>query len=461
MGGIALVLPLTFGLPPVTGLIAIGGMYYGAMYGGSTTSILVNIPGEVASVITCIDGYQMTKRGRGGAALAVVAVGSFVAGTIGLFGLVFFSPMLANAALSFGPAEFFALTVVALLVLAGISGQSLSRSLFVAALGLLITTVGTDVVTGLGRFSYDILQLSSGVELVPVAVGVFGLSELFFLVENLAATPRAHSVKLRELLPNREEWTRAIPAMIRGSGLGFLIGLLPGPVATISTFASYRMEKSASGHAEEFGKGAIEGVAGPEAANNAASSASFIPLLSLGVPFSPVLALLVAAMIVQGIQPGPLLIKEHPDIFWGLVASMYIGNVMLLVLNLPLVGVWVSLLRIPMHILISGIVLFAFVGTYSVRNNQFDLWVLLFFGLLGYYLRKLDFDMAPLILAVVLGPRIEKHLREGMMLSRGDVSVFWSSPICIVLWIFGVLALVGPPLYALAKRRMSKEPVLV
>jgi len=461
IAGAAIVLPLTFSLPPVTGLIALAGIFYGAMYGGSTTSVLVNIPGEVASIVTCIDGYQMTKRGRAGAALSIMAIGSFVAGTLGLIGLMLFAPPLANLALAFGPGEYFSLMVVSLLVLSGISGGSLVRSFFVTGFGLLLSTVGVEAISGVPRYTFDNLELARGIELVPVAVGLYGISEIFFMVENLVNSPKPQPVKLRELLPNREEWRRTIPAWFRGTIVGFLVGLLPGPVGPLSTFASYRLEKAVAGkHREEFGHGAVEGVAGPEAANNAASSAAFIPLLSLGIPFAPILALLVAAMLVQGVQPGPLLIIQHPDIFWGVIASMYIGNVMLLVLNLPLVGMWVSLLRIPLHYLVTGIVIFAMIGAYSVNNSTIDLWVLLVYGVIGYFMRKLDFEMAPLILAVVLGPRIEKHFREALTLSLGDPTIFFQSPICKLIWLAGLLMVGGPLLLKLLRlsRATKVEP---
>ncbi len=458
IAGAAIVLPLTFSLPPVTGLIALAGIFYGAMYGGSTTSVLVNIPGEVASIVTCLDGYQMTRRGRAGAALSIMAIGSFVAGTLALIGVVLFSPPLANLALAFGPPEYLALMLVSLLVLSGISGGSFIRSVFVTTLGLMLATVGIEAVSGVPRFTFDNLELSRGVQLVPVAVGLYGVSEIFFLVESLVSSPKPESVRLRDLLPNRAEWRRTIPAWFRGTVLGFFIGLLPGPVGPLSTFASYRLEKAISPHKEEFGHGAVEGVAGPEAANNAASSSSFVPLLSLGVPFAPILALLVAAMMVQGIQPGPLLMTQHPEIFWGVIASMYLGNVMLLVLNLPLVGMWVSLLRIPLHLLVPGIVIFAMIGAYSVDNATFDLWVLLIFGVIGYFLRKLEFEMAPFILAIVLGPRVEKHLREGLILGLGDPWVFFQSPVAKTIWIAGLLMLAGPPVLKLIRRSAAAKP---
>lgn len=455
--GTALILPATFSFPPVTGLIAMAGVFYGGMYGGSTTSILMNIPGEVAAIVTCIDGYEMTKKGRAGAALAIVAVGSFIAGTLAVLGVALFAPTLASMALSFGPPEFFALVVVALLALAGISSQSLPRAFFGTTLGLLFATVGMEMVTGVTRFDFGSLDLARGLNIVPVCVGLFGISEVFFLVEKMSTSSRPLAVKLRELFPTREEWRRSVVPYLRGTGIGFLVGLLPGPVGPLSTFASYRVEKSVSRHPAEFGHGAVEGVAGPEAANNAAACAANVPLLSLGIPFAPIMALLVAAMLIQGVQPGPLLITQHPEIFWGFVSSMYIGNVMSLVLNLPMVGIWVSLLRVPLYALIPCILLYSMIGAYSVDNAFMDFWVLLGFGVLGYIMRKLDFDCAGLILALVLGPRIEKHLRESLFMSRGDVTIFFGSPIAITLWGFGLLIVAGPPLLKLIRRGSAQQ----
>jgi len=441
VAGAALVLPVTYTMPPVTGLIALAGIFYGAMYGGSTTSILVNIPGETASVMTCIDGYEMTKRGRAGAALAVVAIGSFVAGTLSVIGVMLFSPVLSNIALSFGSADFFALTTVGLIVLSRVTGGSFARAMFSTVFGLLMATVGMEGTTGVRRFDFDMLELSQGIEIVPVAVGLFGISEMFFVVEDIVTGPKPLVVKLRELFPTREEWARSLPAWVRGTILGFSMGLLPGPMNVLSTFASYRVEKAVSKRREEFGHGAIEGVAGPEAANNAAATAQFVPLLVLGLPFSAMLALLLAALMIKGIQPGPLLIVQHPEIFWGVMASMYVGNVMLLVLNLPLVGLWASLLRVPLQILLPCIVLYAMIGAYSVRNSEFDLYVLVLFGIIGYVMRKLDFDLAPMILAVVLGPMIEKYMRQSLFLARGDLGVFLSTPISRAIWGVGVLVI--------------------
>ncbi len=427
MASMAIVLPLTFGLPPVTSLIAMASIYYGAMYGGSTTSILVNIPGEVASIVTCIEGYQMTKRGRAGAALCVVALGSFIAGLVAVVGVMFFSPALARLALSFGPGEFFALTTVALLSLAGISSRSFARSIFATAFGLILATVGVEAVTGMARFNFRILDLAKGIDVVPVAVGLFGVSEIFFVVENLVGTPEAHKVKLRELFPNREELGRSIGPWVRGSLIGFFIGLLPGPVGPLSTFVSYRVEKGVSKHKEEFGHGAIEGVAGPEAANNAASEASLVPLLSLGIPFNPTVSLLLAAMMIQGIAPGPLLVAQHPDIFWGIIASMYLGNLMLLVLNLPLVGLFVNLLRVRYAYLAPAILVISICGVYGVNSNPVDIVLVAIFGVIGYLLRKFKFDLSPLILAVVLGDRLELAFRRALTISEGSLWIFVKS----------------------------------
>jgi putative tricarboxylic transport membrane protein len=453
LAGMALVLPITFSLPPVTGLIALAGMFYGAMYGGSTTSILMNIPGESASVVTLIDGYQMTRRGRAGAALTIVALGSFVAGTLSIFGVMVFSRALATAGFSFGPPEFFALTTAGLLVLSRIARGSFPRALFATSLGLVLSTVGVDAVSGVRRYDFGVLEASTGVDLVPAAVGLFGIAEIVLLVERGAGTIAARTVRLRELFPTRDELRRSVPAWARGTVIGFFIGVLPGPAAIISTFASYWVEKTVSRRKDEFGHGAVEGVAGPEAANNAAATSAFIPLLSLGVPFSPILAIVLAAMIVQGVSPGPLLLVQNPEIFWGVMASMYVGNLMLLILNLPLVGVWVSLLRIPPQILITCIALFAIVGAYSVRNSPFDLWVLLAFGGLGYLLRKMDIDMTPLVLALVLGPLIEKHLRESLFLSRGELAVFVTRPVSLVIWVVTAAILVGDPILRMLRRR--------
>lgn len=459
VGGAALILPLTFGLSPVTGIVALGAIYYGAMYGGSTTSILLNMPGESASVVTAIDGFEMTKRGRAGAALSIVAIGSFVAATLSLVGMLFATPALANVALAFGPAEFFALTVVGLLLLASITGGSVAASVVMVAVGLMLGTIGFDSVNGTQRFTFGNQLLVLGVDLVPAAVGLFGLAEIFLMVERHSTAPRPIVVKLRQMLPTRDEMRSAVPAWLRGTGIGFGLGLLPGPSPTLASFISYRLEKIFSRDKGTFGRGAVAGVAGPEAANNAAATTSFIPLLALGLPFTPTLALILAAMQIQGVQPGPLLIRDNPDIFWGIIASMFLGNAILLLLNLPLVGIWVSVLRVPKDVLIVGIVIATVIGSYSVRNSMFDVYVLVGFGVLGYILRKIGVSPVPLILALVLGPLIEKYLLEGLYLGSGDVLYFVSSPLAISIWAIGLAGLVAPVLYRRIVASRAKDGI--
>jgi putative tricarboxylic transport membrane protein len=442
VAGVAILLPITFTFPPTAGLIMMAGIYYGAQYGGSTTAILVNMPGESSSVVTCIDGYKLTKRGRAGGVLSIVAIGSFVGGTISVVGVMLFSPALAQLGIMFGPAEFFALTAGGLLLLARISGGSFAAGILPMALGMVLSTVGEEAVTAMNRFTFGFNDLSQGFDLVPLVVGLYGVTEIMFLVERLKSQPLPVPVRLRDMLPTREEMRRSWAPYGRGTIVGFIFGLLPGPSATLSSFASYRLEKGVSKYRDEIGEGAIEGVAGPETANNAAATSSMVPLLSLGMPFGAVTALMMAAMMVYGVQPGPLLMTDHPEIFWGVIASMLVGNVMLLALNIPMISVWVSLLRIPSHILLTMILLVAVIGAYSVRNSILDVYVLLFIGLIGYVFRKLDFQLAPLVVGVVLGPLIEKHMREALFMSRGDLLVYVSSPIAIGIWILVILVMV-------------------
>ena len=453
MGAMALLLPVTLGVPPATALIILTGIYFGAQYGGSTTSILVNVPGEATSVVTCIEGYQMAKKGRAGAALAVAAVGSFVAGTLGVVGLMLFAPPLARLALSFGPPEYAALALLGLVALSRVSGGSLWKGLLVLSLGLVLSGVGMDPITGQRRFNFGLIELAQGIEIVPVAMGLFGVTEVLMVAEQAGGLPRLEAVRFRELFPTLAEWQRSLPAMLRGAGVGFLLGLVPGPGGIISTFASYRIERRLAKRPEEFGHGAIEGVAGPESANNAATASQMVPLLSLGLPFAPAMALFLAALTMQGVQPGPLLIQERPEIFWGVIASMYVGNAALLVLNLPLVGMWVSLLRIPQPLLLAGILLFMFVGTYSVNNSMLDLVALVVIGILGYVLRKLDFQLAPMILAVILGPVLEKALRQSLLLSRGDPFVFFQRPISGLFMVSLLVVLLAPAGWRLLLQR--------
>src|SRR5213594_299065 len=410
VGAMALLLPSTFALSPTTALIMLAGIYYGSMYGGSTTSILVNVPGEAASVVTAIDGYQMARKGRAGAALAVSAVGSFVAGSGGVVGIVLFSSWLADLALQFGPPEYFALTVMGLAILSRLSGGSVLMAFLMVGLGLAIGTVGMEPISGVRRFTFGSVQLSQGIELVPVIMGLYGVAEVLVLAEEGVKKAVIERVRFRELFPTRTEWRMSSWPIVRGSVVGFLTGFIPGPATVLATFISYTIERRLSKTPERFGTGAIEGVAGPESANNGATAGAMVPLLSLGIPFAPATAILLGALVIHGIQPGPLLIANQPEVFWGVVASMYVGNVLLLILNLPLVGLFVSILRIPQHILSTFVLLLRLVGAFSLNNSMLDVWVLVATGLLGYAFRKMRIDPAPLIVAVVLAPIMEKTL---------------------------------------------------
>ncbi|MEW6665424.1 MAG: tripartite tricarboxylate transporter permease [Thermodesulfobacteriota bacterium] len=444
MGAMALLIPSTFGLNPATALIMLAGIYYGSMYGGSTTSILVNVPGESASVMTCVEGYQMARKGRAGAALAVAGVGSFVAGTMGILALMFFAPALSRVAIEFGPPEYFAIALAGLVFLSRLGEGSALESFLMVVLGLMLSTVGMDPISGLPRFTFGQIELGQGIEMIPVVMGLYGIGEVLTIAEQVTGISDVIKVKLRELFPTLTEWRRSAFPMVRGGGLGFLIGLIPGPAAVISTFAAYGLEKRLARHPEEFGNGAIEGVAGPEAANNSATAGAMVPLLALGVPFAPATAVLLGALMIHGVQPGPLLMTDRPDVFWGVVASMYIGNLMLLALNLPLVGVFANLLRLPQHFLMGLVLLLCLVGTYSVNNSMLDLGILVIMGVVGYILRKLRFDMAPLVLAVVLGPMLEKSLRQSLFLTRGEVLPLLSRPLTASLLLISLAGLVFP-----------------
>ena len=459
-GAVALLIPLTFHMDAASAVIMIAGIYYGTQYGGSTTSILVNIPGEAASVITCMDGYQMTQKGRAGAALGISAFASFIAGTIGVIGLMVLSPPLAEFALKFGPPEIFALVFLAFTLVAFLSSGSMARSLMMVVLGLLLATVGQEAITAIPRFTFGSVDLQSGLDLVPLIMGLFGISEVLLSLEDLRRGEGAVTVRptprFWDLLPDRQDWKRSVGPIGRGSLLGFLIGLLPGGTGIIASFGSYAIEKRMSRHPERFGQGEIEGVAGPEAANNGAAQGAFIPLLTLGIPGNAVMALTLGALKIHGIVPGPFLIKEHPNVFWGVVASMYVGNVLLLALNLPLIGMWVRLLRIPKSILYPLIIFFCIIGTYSVNNSLFDVGALFFFGFLGYVLRRLNFDLAPLILGFILGPVLETSARQSLIMSGGMFDIFYSSTITIIL--LGLTAVVlGTAVYSeFRKGKVSK-----
>jgi putative tricarboxylic transport membrane protein len=430
---IALLLPLTYTIAsPVTAIILMAGIFYGSMYGGSTTSILLNVPGEAASVVTCIDGYKMAQKGRAGAALGIAAIGSFVAGTLGVVGMTLFSPVIAKFALSFGPPEKFALAMVGLLMAVTLSGGSVVKGLVMMAMGLLLASVGLDPISGKTRFAFGVIELQSGFDFVTIAMGVFGLGELFSGLESAVKTEIV-TTKVGQVWPTLQDWAASRMAVLRGSIIGFFIGVIPGGGAVISSLVSYAVEKKISKHPEEFGRGAIEGVAGPESANNAASSSSFIPLLTLGIPGNASIAMIFAALLIKGVTPGPFLIQEHPDIFWGVIASMYIGNVMLLVLNLPLVGLWAQLLRVPFSIMAPVIILFTVIGSYSIQGQAFDIYSLVGFGVFGYILRKLKFEPGPMVLAFVLAPMIEGSLRQSLLMSVGSFSIFVTRPISAVL----------------------------
>lgn len=455
VAGAALILPLTFDLEPVTGIIMIAGIYYGAQYGGSTTAVLLNVPGETSSVVTAIDGHQLSRRGRAGPVLSVMAIGSFIAGTLSIVLVMFFTPVLSQAGILFGPAEFFALTAGGLLAFSRISGGSLVSNLLPLLLGIMLGTVGQESVTTQFRFTFGSVDLGQGISLVPVAVGLFGVSEMLLLAEGRRGMQETLTVRLRDLLPSRTELRRSVPAWARGSVVGFLFGLLPGPSASMSSFASYRLEKAVSRHRKSIGHGAIEGVAGPEAANNSAATSSLIPVLGLGIPFSATLALALSALIVQGVEPGPLLVKNNPEVFWGVIASMYIGNVLLVILNLPLVGVWVKLLKCPQHFLVPVVLVLAVIGSFSVSNSMLDVLILFAMGVVGYVLRRLEFQLVPVVLGVVLGPLVETYLRESLILSNGNLGILVGSPVSVTIWCLVFAVVVVAPVVATLRRRRS------
>jgi putative tricarboxylic transport membrane protein len=433
---------VTFGLDATKAIVMLAGIYYGSQYGGSTTSILMRIPGEAASVMTCIDGYAMAQKGRAGAALSIAAVGSFVAGTFGVVMLTLVAPPLAGLALRFGPPEYTALLVLGLVLLAYMSSTSLVRTLLMAAAGLLLGCIGIDVMSGHFRYSFDIKELGDGIGIVPVAVGLFGLGEILS-TPSATATQRVVSPRLRELLPNASEWRQSALPIARGSVLGFFVGIVPGSAHIIASFLSYAVEKRVSLTPEAFGHGAVAGVAGPESANNSASTAAFVPMLALGLPTGPVTAVLMAALLIHGIPPGPQLVGEHPDVFWGFIASMYVGNLMLLALNLPLVGLFVSMLRIPYAYLYPLIIMFCIIGVYEVSHSIVDVWIMMIMGAVGYLLRKFDFDPAPLVLGLVIAPTFELSLRQSLVMSSGDWLIFFRRPIAATLLALsaGLLAL--------------------
>jgi TctA family transporter len=455
---IAILLPITFYLPPIAALTMLAGIFYGSQYGGSTTSILVKVPGESASVITCIDGHEMARRGRAGAALAVAAIGSFIAGIFGTTLIVIFGPALANVANAFGAAEYFALMVLGLTAAVVMAHGSLLGAFAMILLGVLLGLVGRDIATGFPRLTFGVFELGDGIGFVPLAMGMFGIAEIMHNLDH-AQTRGTLPARIGRLLPSREEWRRALPAILRGTGLGVVLGILPGGGSIIASFSSYGVEKRVSRHPEEFGKGAIEGVAGPESANNAAAQASFIPLLTLGIPPNAVLALMVGGMMIHGISPGPNVMKEQPELFWGIIVSMFIGNLMLVIINLPLVGMWVQLLRVPYRIMFPAIFLFCCIGVYAINNSVFEVFLAIGFGFMGYFMLKVGLEPAPLILGFVLGPLIEEHLRRTLMLSRGDFSVFLHRPLALAMLVTAaiLMLLTLVPRFAARREEIFKD----
>lgn len=441
-GGMVILLPLTFQLPPTGAIIMLAAIFYGSYYGGTITTILMNVPGEVASVVTMLDGHQMARRGKAGVALTIAAVGSFIGGTAAVLALVLMAPALAELALKFGPPEFFALLLVGLATLTFLAGASMPRALAMGAFGLLLGTIGTDPTMGTPRYTFGFTPLLGGLDFVPVVMGLFGLSEVLLASEN--PPPRIRTPDLRSLYPSREELRDSSGAIGRGTVLGFVLGLIPGTTQALASFLSYSVEKMCARRPETFGKGAIQGVAGPETANNSHANAALIPLFTLGIPGSPSIAILLGAFIIHGLAPGPMLFEEHPEIVWPIINSMIIGNVILLLLNVPLIGIWVKILQIPHGILSPVIILFICLGTYLVNNSVFDVWVMILFGLLGYGFRKLDFPLAPVALTLIIAPLMEGALRQSLSISRGDISILFRSPLACGLLLAAALVLTLP-----------------
>ncbi len=453
---IALLIPNTFHVPPVTAIIMLAGIYYGAMYGGSTTSILVNIPGEAASVITCLDGYQMAQTGRAGPALGIAAFGSFIAGTISIIGLMLVAPPLARFALAFGPPEYFCLMLLGIVILIYLASGSILKALMMFVFGLLLSTVGMDCISGTQRLTFGILELCDGVGLIPAIMGLFGVAEVIANVEEAMKTELITS-KVKNLLPNLRDWKDSFWPIIRGSVLGFFVGILPGPAPVIASFSSYAIEKKLSKHPEKFGTGVIEGVAGPESANNAATGGAFIPLFTLGIPVNSVIAILLGALMIHGVQPGPMIITKHADLFWGTVMSMYLGNAMLLVLNLPLIGLWVQVLKVPYPILSPLILIFCLIGVYSLNYSLVEISLMIGFGVFGYLARKFQFEMAPLVLAIVIGPMMENNLRLSLVISQGNPMIFLTHPISAVFIAITFFLLISPFIPWIGKRRQKLQ----
>ena len=449
---IAMLLPATFGLPPVSALIMLAGIYYGAQYGGSTTAILVNLPGESSSVVTAIDGYQMARNGHAGKALATAALGSFFAGSVATVLLALFAPPLAELALKFGPAEYFSLMVLGLVASVVLASGSLLNAIGMVLVGLLLGLVGTDVNSGAARYTFDLPELADGVNFVIVAMGMFGIGEIIRNLEHNEDRTLMMK-KVKGLMLSKDDFKRIIAPVLRGTVLGSALGILPGGGAMLASFASYSIEKKVSPNSANFGKGAIEGVAAPESANNAGAQTSFIPMLTLGIPSNPVMALMIGAMIIQGIQPGPAVMTEQPALFWGLIVSMWIGNLFLVVLNLPMIGLWVKMIMVPYHRLYPAILMFCAIGVFSLNNSNFDVYLMALFGLLGYLCAKLELEPAPMLLGFIIGPMMEEYLRRALLLSRSDPMVFIERPISGVMLGLAAAAMIVVLLPSLRKKR--------
>ena len=454
VGAMSILLPITFKMSSEGAIIMLAGVYYGVSYGGSTTSILVNVPGEVSSVVTCLDGYQMALRGRAGPALGIAAFGSFIAGTIGIIGLMIFAAPLSRLALAFGPHEYFSLIILGLAFVASLSHGSVFRAVMMAFFGLILGNVGLDIATTSPRFTFGMLRLYNGIGIAPLSMGLFGIAEVLVNLESTVSSSLVKT-KIKNLFPSKSDWIKAKWAITRGTFIGFFLGILPGGGPVLASFIAYAIEKRVSKEPDQFGKGAIEGVASPESANNSASSSAFIPLLTLGIPPTAGMAVLFGAFLIHGITPGPLILQKHPALFWGLISSMYIGNVMLLILNLPLIPMWVQVLKIPERFLYPLIILFCLIGAYSLNNDVFDIVVMVVFGVVGYLFRKFEFEGAPLILAFVLGTMFDQNLRQALLISDGSFLPFLTRPISGVTLSLAVVVLIIS-IFSLSSRRRKK-----
>jgi putative tricarboxylic transport membrane protein len=457
MGAMALLLPMTFRMTPVTSIIMLGGIYYGSIYGGAITSILLNIPGEAATIVTCLDGHPMAKKGRAGPALGMSAFASFIAGSFGLIGLVVFAVPLSEFSLRFGPPEYAALIFMGISLVIYLSQGSIWKTLVMAMFGIILSCIGIDSILATPRMTFDLMALWDGIGLVPIAMGLFGIAEVLVNIESAANERSLGSAKIKGLFPGLADWMQAKWSIVRGSILGFFIGLLPGGHPVIASFLEYSLEKKVSKHPQDFGKGAIEGVAGPEAANNGAVVGNFIPLFTLGLPTNPTIALLFGALMIHGLQPGPFLLANNPEVFWGVASSMYLGNVMLLVLNLPLIPLWVQVLKVPYRILFPLIIVFCIVGAYSINNNVADVVMMMLFGVFGYLCRKFEYDVSPLMLAFVLGPMLEINLRQALLMSNGSFAIFVNRPISAIFVVVTALVFVSASLPFLRRKKQRYD----